>query len=98
VSNVVQIHPQTAPWVSKRQLAAHLGRSVRWVELRTAAGMPHCGPTRCFPRNRYNLAEVESWLTGDQPKPQSANERITELERQIAELCRRVEELENSKP
>jgi len=32
------LRPGVEPWVSKRQLAAHLGFTMRWVELRVAEG------------------------------------------------------------
>jgi hypothetical protein len=35
------LRPGTEPWLSKKQLAAHLGYSTRWVELRVKDGMPH---------------------------------------------------------
>ena len=50
------------PALTKRQLAAHLGRSIRWVELRTAEGMPSIDPTRRNPSRRYPLRDVEEWL------------------------------------
>jgi predicted DNA-binding transcriptional regulator AlpA len=47
------------PWLSKQQLAAHLGFSVRWVELRVREGMP-C--ERWGNRLRFRASEVEAWL------------------------------------
>jgi excisionase family DNA binding protein len=47
------------PWLSKRQLAQHLGFSGRWVELRVKAGMPH---KRFGGRLRFRASEVEAWL------------------------------------
>ena len=46
------------------------------------------GPTRCFPRNRYNIGAVEAWLAQDQPKAASTADRIAALERDVAELRR----------
>jgi hypothetical protein len=54
------LRPGTEPWLSKRQLAVHLGFSVRWVELRVREGMPHqrWGSNRL----RFRASEVEAWL------------------------------------
>jgi hypothetical protein len=49
------------PWVTKRQVAAHLGFSTRWVELPVREGMPSklVGGHR-----RFRLSEVEAWIEG----------------------------------
>lgn len=47
------------PWLSKRQLATHLGFSVRWVEYRVRDGMPH---KMLGGRLRFQRSSVESWL------------------------------------
>jgi hypothetical protein len=47
------------PWLSKRDLAAHLGCSVSWVEKRQAQGMPH---TVIAGRCKYRASVVEPWL------------------------------------
>lgn len=47
------------PWLSKQQLAGHLGFSVRWVELRVRDGMP-C--ERFRGRLRFRASDVEAWL------------------------------------
>jgi excisionase family DNA binding protein len=49
----------TEPWLSKQQLAGHLGFSVRWVELRVQEGMPH---RRMGGRVRFQRSTVEDWL------------------------------------
>jgi hypothetical protein len=51
--------PGTEPWLSKKQLAAHLGYSTRWVELRVKDGMPH---QRWGGHLRFQVSEVEPWL------------------------------------
>lgn len=53
------LRPGVEPWLSKRQLAQHLGFSERWVELRVKAGMPH---KRFGGRLRFRASEVEAWL------------------------------------
>ena len=47
------------PWVSKAQVAAYLGRSTRWVELKGREGMPS---RMIGGRRAYRLSEVEAWL------------------------------------
>jgi len=47
------------PWLTKRQLAAHLSFSTRLVELRMRDGLPSklIGGQRIF-----HLSEVEAWI------------------------------------
>ena len=47
------------PWLTKRQLAAHLSYSTRWVEIRMREGLPSklIGGQR-----RFHLSEVEAWI------------------------------------
>jgi hypothetical protein len=47
------------PWLSKQEVAQHLGFSVRWVELRVQEGMP-C--ERFGARLRFQRTPVEAWL------------------------------------
>jgi hypothetical protein len=52
------------PWLTKKQLARHLGFSTRWVELRLRDGLP----SRLIGgRRRFRLSEVERWVDGRQP-------------------------------
>ncbi len=53
------LRPGDEPWLSKKQLAAHVGFTTRWVELRVAEGMP-C--QRWGNRLRFRVSEVEPWL------------------------------------
>jgi predicted DNA-binding transcriptional regulator AlpA len=47
------------PWLSKRQIAGHYGRSTRWVELRMREGMP----SRLIGGRRgFRLSEVDEWI------------------------------------
>jgi hypothetical protein len=55
---------QVEPWVTKRQLAVHLGFSTRWVELRLREGMPSRLMGGC---RRFRLSEVEDWVDARQP-------------------------------
>jgi hypothetical protein len=45
--------------MSKQQLAAALGFSVRWVEYRLAEGLPH---RRIGGRVRFQRSVAEAWL------------------------------------
>lgn len=47
------------PWVTKRQLAAHLRVTPRWVELHQHDGLPYLPMGRM---NRYRISDVEAWL------------------------------------
>jgi hypothetical protein len=79
--------------LTKRQLAAHLGRSIRWIELRVREGMPSEPPTRRFPHRRFRLADIEAWLANGQQKPSTDHERIVQLERQVATHAVTVQQL-----
>jgi hypothetical protein len=49
------------PWLGKRQIADHFGRSPRWVELRVRDGLPS---KMIGGRRGFRLSEVEAWLDG----------------------------------
>jgi hypothetical protein len=53
------LRPGAEPWLTKRQLAAHLGYSTRWIEQQVKAGMP-C--QRWGGRLRFQVSAVEAWL------------------------------------
>jgi hypothetical protein len=53
------LRPGAEPWLTKRQLAEHLGYSTRWIELQVKAGMP-C--QRWGGRLRFQVSTVEAWL------------------------------------
>lgn len=46
-------------WVTKRQLAAHLQVTPRWIELQHPRGLPHLRRDGIV---RYRISEVERWL------------------------------------
>lgn len=46
-------------FVTKRELAEHLGMSTRWVELQVKAGLPHA---RFGAAVRFKISEAEDWL------------------------------------
>lgn len=62
---IVPIRPEldAEPWISKAEVAAHFGRTPRWVELRMREGLPHRkdGAHR-LARVRFRLSEVEAWM------------------------------------
>lgn len=50
---------QLEPWVTKKEIAVHLGCSVSWVEKRMAQGMPYAVIAG---RVKVRASEVEAWL------------------------------------
>jgi phage terminase Nu1 subunit (DNA packaging protein) len=81
------------PLVTKKQLAAHLGRSERWVELKVREGMPVEQATDRYGRRRYNLRLVDTWLNEGRPKAVRREDRIAVLEGRVAELATQIAEL-----
>lgn len=51
------------PWVSKAQLATHLGASLRWIDYRISEGMP-C--ERFVGLVRFKISEAEAWLRAEE--------------------------------
>jgi predicted DNA-binding transcriptional regulator AlpA len=47
------------PYLCKKQIAAHLGYSTRWVELKMREGLPS---KMIGGQRRYRLSEVERWI------------------------------------
>jgi hypothetical protein len=83
---VVAIRPSSVPLLTKKQLAAELGRSERWIELRQRDGLPVASTDR-FGRRRYRLADVQRWLNAAATQPaRPLSDRVASLERQVAEL------------
>jgi hypothetical protein len=93
VSNVVSIRSSVGVVLGKRQLARHLDRSPRWIELKVTEGMPSIPPTARYPHRRFVLAEVEHWLQDGGVKRASTAERLAALEVEVALLSRVVDEL-----
>ena len=90
---MVPIRASVAVALGKRQLAQHLGRSQRWIELKVTEGMPSIPPTTRYPHRRFVLAEVEHWLQDGAQKRPSTAERLAALEVEVALLTRVVGEL-----
>ena len=94
MSTITQLSLAVEHLVTKRQLAEHLGRSTRWVELRVREGMPSEPPTTRFPQRRFRLSEVEAWLAAGKAKPPPPQaQRIAELEERVAQLAAALEQL-----
>ena len=49
----------TEPFVTKSELALHMGFSVKWVERRVKEGMPH---HRMGGRLRFQKSQAVAWL------------------------------------
>jgi hypothetical protein len=49
------------PWLGKREVADHFGRSTRWVELRIREGLPS---KMIGGRRGFRLSDVEAWVDG----------------------------------
>jgi hypothetical protein len=94
VSEIVHLPNRASHLLTKKQLAAHLGRSTRWIELRVRQGMPSEPPTRRYPSRRFRLAEVEAWLAAGEKKRSPEADRLVRLEQRMATLAARVEGLE----
>jgi hypothetical protein len=78
--------------LSKKQLARELGRSERWIELKVRdCGLPVEEATDRYGRRRYNLRLVQEWLKT--AKPARPVDRVSILERQVADLAAQVEQL-----
>jgi hypothetical protein len=81
--------------VTKQQLASHLGRSPRWIELRVNEGMPSENLDRRG-RRLFDLEAVEAWLDAGVPRVVSVSERLALMEGEVARLRDRVRRLERS--
>lgn len=59
MGQLIDLAQYREPWVTRAQLAQHLGMSERWISLQVAAGMP----SRQFGRaRRFRVSECERWL------------------------------------
>jgi phage terminase Nu1 subunit (DNA packaging protein) len=90
MSTVVQLRLRAQALLTKKQLAAALGRSERWIELKQRDGLPIASTDR-FGRRRYRLADVERWLHAVPAPVTSTADRLDQLERQVAELWAMIE-------
>lgn len=77
--------------LSKKQLAAHLGRSTRWVEIQMRQGLPAEPLTDRYGGRRYDLAKVETWIRSgraDRKREKTLSQRVEALEALVDEFLR----------
>ena len=79
--------------LTKKQLAAHLCRSERWIELKVRDGMPVEQDTDRHGRRRYDLQQVERWLRQGPASSATREDRLDQLERRITALASQVADL-----
>ena len=96
MSEVIRLPVRRFPGrlLTKRQLAAELGRSTRWIELRMRDGMPVA--PRAAPREhtRFDLTAVRAWLESRCATPKlPLEQRVEQLEREMSTV---VAELKQS--
>ncbi len=92
-AQIVSLPTRGPVLLTKKQLAAHLGRSQRWVELRVHDGMPVEAGSDRYGRRRYDLQLVQQWLRHRSDKKSKRQDRLGELERAVADLAAQVDEL-----
>lgn len=90
MTNVVQL--RAAGVVTKQQLAKHLERSARWIELRVNEGMPSEHTDRRG-RRMFDVAAVEAWLAAGERKAVTLTERVGKMETELAELREQIKTL-----
>lgn len=66
-ARVYQLPAARPVLLTKKQLAVHLRRSTRWVEMQMRRGLPVEAATDRFGGRRYDLAKVEAWLRDGEP-------------------------------
>jgi phage terminase Nu1 subunit (DNA packaging protein) len=76
--------------LTKKQLAAHLCRSERWIELKVRDGMPVEQNTDRHGRRRYDVQQVERWLKERPASSAKREDRLDRLERMITGLAAQV--------
>lgn len=90
-SNVVRL-PTRHGLLSKKQLAAELGRSPRWIELRMREGLPVEPRKTPAESTRFDLEKVTAWLDARaDEKPRTLEQRVAQLEARVATLAAAVD-------
>lgn len=92
-ATIVRLHDQAHGLLTKRELAAEIGRSERWIELRQRDGLPVADTDR-FGRRKYSLADVRGWMHEAAHRPRSTADRLAELEAQVRELTAKVQAIQ----
>jgi phage terminase Nu1 subunit (DNA packaging protein) len=73
--------------LTKRQLAAELGRSTRWIEFQMLEGMPVLPRRTRSAHARFDLDAVRTWLAARADgTPLPLEERVARMERQVVTL------------
>jgi phage terminase Nu1 subunit (DNA packaging protein) len=75
--------------LSKKQLAAELGKSTRWIEQQMALGMPVEPRVKQNEPARFDLGRVKEWRAAQAEQPLSLEARVAVLERTVASLIDR---------
>lgn len=66
MGQVVALPSNYEPWLTKRQLASHLGFSRRWIDYRVLEGMPS---KKIGGKRMFKMSDVELWFNDcEQPK------------------------------
>jgi hypothetical protein len=89
MSEVVRlaVRPFPGRLLTKRQLAAELGRSTRWIELRMREGMPVAPRAGSREHARFDLTAVRAWLESRSATPRlPLEQRVEQLEREMSTL------------
>jgi phage terminase Nu1 subunit (DNA packaging protein) len=87
----VRLPTRTLPLLTKEQLAAELGRSTRWIELRMREGMPVLPRRSLGEHTRFDPAAVRDWLERRaERRVETVEERIARLEREVTRLVREL--------
>ena len=92
-ARVISLPSRGPVLLTKKQLAARLGRSQRWVELRVHDGMPVEPGADRYGRRRYDLGLVEQWLRDRPANRAKRQDRLGQLEQAVADLAAQVAEL-----
>ena len=78
--------------LTKKQLAAELGRSTRWVELRMREGLPTAPRANPAEHARFDVAAVRAWLDARANDPAvPLEQRVARLEQTVATLAAALE-------
>ena len=85
---VVQFPRRPNHLLTKKQLAAELGRSTRWIELRMREGLPSAPRRSPTEHTRFELDVVTAWLAARATRPApTLEQRVARLEAQLARLA-----------
>ncbi|MHB1950222.1 MAG: hypothetical protein ACYCQK_01955 [Acidiferrobacteraceae bacterium] len=92
-ATLVRLHDAQRGLLTKRELAAEIGRSERWIELRQRDGLPVRSTDR-HGRRLYSLRDVQVWMHDESARPRSMADRLSALEREVRELRATVQAIQ----